>query len=135
MSQDLDTHSRIFNELLKRLFKNSSILFSGNLWVSILGLASFALTAKALGTEQFGLLVLVTTYVLLIDKLVNFQAWRALIKFGSDPSKYTKKQASAIIAPIAANGWRKPKKKAEPQPASSYEDTTDYSNYSNEVPF
>lgn len=70
--------------VFKRLMKNTMILFSGNLWVSVLGLVSFAVTAKSLGAESFGLFVLVTTYVLVIDKLINFQAWRALIKYGSD---------------------------------------------------
>lgn len=70
--------------LIKRLIKNSAILLSGNLLASLFGLISIALTARALGPETFGIIVLINTYVKIIDKLVNFQSWRALIKFGTD---------------------------------------------------
>lgn len=69
---------------LKKLFKNASILFGGNVASSLIGLVSLAITARALGVEQFGILVLITTYVLIVDKLVNFQSWQALIKYGAE---------------------------------------------------
>ncbi|KIH75412.1 Membrane protein involved in the export of O-antigen and teichoic acid [Geoalkalibacter ferrihydriticus] len=72
------------DDLLRRLFKNAAVLFSGNMIASLLGLASLALTARALGVEQFGFLVLITTYVLIVDRLVNFQSWQAIIKYGAD---------------------------------------------------
>tara|TARA_A100001015_G_scaffold321369_1_gene451769 strand:- start:4222 stop:5550 length:1329 start_codon:yes stop_codon:yes gene_type:complete len=77
--------SKAKNDLIfTRLFKNSKILLSGNLFVSVLGLITFVITVKALGTEVFGLFVLVTTYIAIVDRLVNFQAWRALIKYGAE---------------------------------------------------
>ena len=72
------------DDLLRSLFKNAAVLFSGNMVASLLGLASLALTARALGVEQFGFLVLITTYVLIVDRLVNFQSWQAIIKYGAD---------------------------------------------------
>ncbi|WGZ91675.1 MAG: oligosaccharide flippase family protein [Candidatus Thiocaldithrix dubininis] len=71
------------DELIKKIFKNSSILLLGNIISSILGVISIILTAKSLGAEQFGILILITTYVLIIDKLVNFQSWQAIIKYGA----------------------------------------------------
>ena len=70
--------------LLQRLVKNATILFGGNLIVSFLGLVSLSLTARTLGAEGFGILVMITTYVLIVDRLVNFQSWQAIIKYGSD---------------------------------------------------
>ncbi len=67
-----------------RLFKNAGILFSGNIVASAFGIVSLSLTARALGTESFGVLVMITTYVLIIDRLVNFQTWQAIIKYGAD---------------------------------------------------
>ncbi|WP_028571098.1 lipopolysaccharide biosynthesis protein [Desulfonatronum lacustre] len=72
------------DDLLRRLFKNAAVLFSGNVGASLLGLASLAMTARALGVENFGILVLITTYVGIVDKLVNFQTWQAIIKYGAD---------------------------------------------------
>ncbi len=72
------------DDLLRRLFKNAAMLFSGNMAASLLGLASLAMTARALGVAQFGILVLITTYVAIVDRLVNFQSWQAIIKYGAD---------------------------------------------------
>ncbi len=70
-------------DLFKSLFKNAATLLSGNLLASMLGLASLAITARALGPESFGKLVLVSTYVLIVDSLVNFQSTYALITYGA----------------------------------------------------
>jgi len=66
------------------LFKNAGTLLSGNMIAWILGLVTFAITARILGPTQFGVLVLITTYVTIMDKLLNFQSWQALIKYGAD---------------------------------------------------
>lgn len=76
--------------LLSRLAKNASVLFSGNVIASLLGLVSLTLTARGLGVEQFGMLVLVTTYVLIVDRLNNFQSWQALIKYGADALEHNR---------------------------------------------
>lgn len=64
------------------LFKNAGTLLSGNMVAWILGLVTFAITARILGPTQFGVLVLITTYVTIMDQLLNFQSWQALIKYG-----------------------------------------------------
>lgn len=68
----------------RRLFKNAGMLLGGNAGASVLAVASTALTARALGPESFGILVLITTYTLVVDRLVNFQSWQAVIKYGAD---------------------------------------------------
>lgn len=66
------------------LFKNAGTLLSGNMVAWILGLGTFAITARILGPTEFGILVLITTYVTIVDKLLNFQSWQALIKYGAE---------------------------------------------------
>lgn len=72
------------DRLLGRLIKNSSQLLGGSLVQSALGFFTVILAARGLGPEKYGMLVLVQTYVIIIDKLVNFQSWQALIKYGAD---------------------------------------------------
>jgi len=69
---------------IQRLLKNASILLTGNLTTSVFELISLALTARAIGPEVFGVLVLVQTYVTVVDALTNFQSWQAIIKYGAD---------------------------------------------------
>src|SRR3546814_17302310 len=59
-------------------------LLTGSFAASALGVASLALTARALEPAQFGTLVLISTYVVIMDRLVAFQSWHALIKHGAD---------------------------------------------------
>lgn len=70
--------------VMARLFKNAGILLSGSAVQSILALIASALMARALGVEVFGIFVTIQTYIIVVDKLVNFQSWQALIKYGSD---------------------------------------------------
>ncbi len=70
--------------LLQRLLKNASILMTGSIVTAVVDLVSLAVTARALGPELFGVLVLVLTYTRFIDSLANFQAWQAIIKYGAE---------------------------------------------------
>ena len=57
---------------------------SGNVITAGIDLVSLAVTARALGPELFGVLVLVQTYARFVDQFVNFQSWQAIIKYGAD---------------------------------------------------
>jgi O-antigen/teichoic acid export membrane protein len=74
----------LLDDVLRRLLKNAGALFSGNMAASLLSLASLALAARALGVEGFGILTIITTYVLIVDRLVNTQTWQAVIRYGAD---------------------------------------------------
>lgn len=88
----LATIYRWFKEdSFRLLFKNAGTLLSGNLIAQILGLITFAITARILGPTLFGILILITTYVTIVDRLVNFQSWQALIKYGSEALENTNK--------------------------------------------
>ena len=71
-------------ETFKRLFKNTGLLISGDTVSAVLGVLTFAVTARALGAEKLGMLVLIDAYVRIVDRLVNFQSWQFMIKYGSD---------------------------------------------------
>lgn len=72
------------DDLFRRLLKNSSQLLGGSIAKSALGFGAVLLAARGLGPEKYGFLALIQAYVTIIDKLVNFQSWQALIKYGAD---------------------------------------------------
>ncbi len=72
------------NGPLKKLFKNTGLLASGDFVSALLGVLTFSVSARALGTEKLGILILIDAYVRIVDKLINFQSWQFMIKYGSD---------------------------------------------------
>jgi O-antigen/teichoic acid export membrane protein len=81
-------HGRLLSwyrdELINRLIRNVGYLLSGNLVAAALGLVALALTARALGPEQLGLLALIEAYTRVVDRLIRLEPWQALIKYGAD---------------------------------------------------
>jgi O-antigen/teichoic acid export membrane protein len=81
-------HRRVlswFNDdVFRRLFINAGKLLSANAIAAVLGLIATVLTARVLGPQDYGVLALVLVYELTIGKLVTFNAWQAIIKFGSE---------------------------------------------------
>ena len=71
------------SSLFNNLIRNSAKLFGGNFIAMILAFGASVLAARHLGPGGFGLVVIVQTYVLVIDRLINFQSWETLIKFGA----------------------------------------------------
>jgi O-antigen/teichoic acid export membrane protein len=68
---------------LRLRLKNVGHLLTGNLMGSLVGLLAFALTARALGPADYGALALTHAYVRAIERLVSFQSWQPLIKYGA----------------------------------------------------
>jgi O-antigen/teichoic acid export membrane protein len=81
-------HGRLLSwyrdELINRLVRNVGYLLSGNMIAAGLGLVALAVTARALGPEQLGLLALIEAYTHLVDRLIRLEPWQALIKYGAD---------------------------------------------------
>jgi O-antigen/teichoic acid export membrane protein len=61
-----------------------SHLLAGNFFGSMIGLASFALTARALGPLDYGVLALCFSYGRAVERLISFQSWQPLIKYGAE---------------------------------------------------
>lgn len=69
-------------ELHGRL-KNIGHLLTGNFASAFIGLAGFAMTARALGPADYGLLALSFAYTRGIERFVSFRSWQPLIKYGA----------------------------------------------------
>lgn len=69
--------------MIRHILKNSSILTVSNIVIGIFGVFSLSITGRALGVEHLGSLALIQAFVAAIDKLMNFQVWQAVIKFGT----------------------------------------------------
>ncbi|MBB3937551.1 lipopolysaccharide biosynthesis protein [Aureimonas phyllosphaerae] len=63
---------------------NIGHLLTGNFIGSLLGLAAFALSARALGPVDYGLLAMIYTFVRVVERVVSFQTWQPIIKYGAD---------------------------------------------------
>ncbi len=70
--------------LARRLVRNVGIIVGGDAGASALGLLTLALTARALGPELLGILVMIEAYATLIDRWIRPETWQALIKYGTD---------------------------------------------------
>ncbi|NGO54313.1 lipopolysaccharide biosynthesis protein [Allomesorhizobium camelthorni] len=66
---------------------NIAHLLTGNVLGSLLGLVAFALSARALGLESYGQLALVLTFTRVIERIVSFQSWQPIIKYGASLTK------------------------------------------------
>jgi O-antigen/teichoic acid export membrane protein len=77
----------------RRLFVNAGRLLTASGIAAFVGLLATALTARALGPEGYGILALTLAYQLTIGKLVTFDAWQAIIKFGSEALERGDRQA------------------------------------------
>jgi O-antigen/teichoic acid export membrane protein len=84
--------------IMKRMFKNASVLFSGSTIAGLMSLVSISLAARTLGAEKLGVFAMIQSFVIIIDRLMNFQCWQATIKFGADFLKQDKKENFKSLA-------------------------------------
>ena len=76
---------RIFGDpIFKRVLRNMSWLFSAHMLIALFGVMSLAVTARALGPEGLGILAIVEAYVRIVDRLLRFEPWQAVIRYGVD---------------------------------------------------
>ena len=67
----------------KKRFLSIGHLLTGNFLSSLIGLMAFALTARALGPAEYGLLALCFSYTRGVERIISFQSWQPLIKYGA----------------------------------------------------
>jgi O-antigen/teichoic acid export membrane protein len=58
----------------------------------VIGLAAFALTARALGPTGYGVLALLHAYTRAIERFVSFQSWQPMIKYGAELQEQGRKE-------------------------------------------
>ncbi|MEH6635912.1 MAG: oligosaccharide flippase family protein, partial [Halioglobus sp.] len=67
---------------MRRILGNFSLLVRGRGIAAVMLLAATALMARALGPAEFGMVVVMQTYVLLIRGLLNVKQFQAIIRYG-----------------------------------------------------
>ena len=67
---------------MRRVLGNFGLLLRGRGIAAVMLLATTALMARALGPAEFGMVVVMQTYVLLIRGLLNFKQFQAIIRYG-----------------------------------------------------
>jgi O-antigen/teichoic acid export membrane protein len=66
----------------QRVIRNFGVMLRGRGIAGVLNLLALALMAKSLSPVEFGLVVLLHTYVLAIRGLLNFRTFEAVVKYG-----------------------------------------------------
>lgn len=69
----------------RQIMGNAGILLSGKALNAVLNLGAVALTARTLGVETFGVLVLIHAYVQTVGEIARFQSWQVLLNYGTAP--------------------------------------------------
>ena len=68
---------------LRGIFGNTLRLLSGKAGAGIISLVYIALAAHTLGPRDYGVLVLVHTYVLAVGGIIEFPGWHAVVRYGA----------------------------------------------------
>ena len=71
------------DKTVRRVYANASLMFSGKIIAGLLSLIYVSLAAHALGTLQFGVLVLVNAYTLAIASVFTFHGRYALVRYAT----------------------------------------------------
>ena len=66
----------------QRIFKNFGVVLRGRGIAAVFNVVALGLMANALSPVEFGLVVLLHTYVLAIRGLLNFRTFEAIVKYG-----------------------------------------------------
>jgi O-antigen/teichoic acid export membrane protein len=66
----------------QRIFKNFGVVLRGRGIAAVFNMIALALMANALSPVEFGLVVLLHTYVLAIRGFLNFRTFEAIVKYG-----------------------------------------------------
>lgn len=72
---------------LRQRLMNIGHLLSGNFVSGGISLIAIALTARGIGPHNYGILALAITYTRAVERLVTFQSWQPLIKYGAEVSE------------------------------------------------
>jgi O-antigen/teichoic acid export membrane protein len=67
---------------MRRVFRNFALLLRGRGIAAVLLLGATAFMARALGPVEFGIVILMQTYVLLIRGLLNVKQFQGIIRYG-----------------------------------------------------
>jgi O-antigen/teichoic acid export membrane protein len=95
---------------MNRTLKNFGKVLRGRGIAAICGVMGTALMANALPVEQFGLVILLHTYVMVIKGFLNFRSFEAIVRFGiphhesGDEGKLRKLLRSTMLLDFTSSG-------------------------------
>ncbi len=69
-------------EYSPRVLKNFGLLLGGRVGAAVFTVMALAIMARELGVETFGLVILVHTYVLIVNGIFSTKAFEAIVKYG-----------------------------------------------------
>lgn len=75
--------------MFNRVAINFGKVLRGRGIAGILSVASIGLAAHALPVEQFGLIILLHTYVKVVKGFFNFRTFEAIVRYGVQKSRST----------------------------------------------
>ena len=70
---------------LQKVLANAGQLLSGRVVNAVVGLAYIALTARSLGKELMGVVVLINAFAQFLGEVAHFESWQTVIAYGTDP--------------------------------------------------
>jgi O-antigen/teichoic acid export membrane protein len=73
--------------VVRRIFGNLGLLLGGKAAAGLISLIYMVIAARVLGPEQYGVLMLINYFAMLVGGLIAFPGWHAIIRFGVQPAK------------------------------------------------
>jgi O-antigen/teichoic acid export membrane protein len=74
-------HQFLGDAIFKRLVKNSSLLFSAQMIVTLIGVIQFPLISRWLGANDYGIWGIVNSWVGIVSLFLSFRLWETVIRF------------------------------------------------------
>ena len=90
------------NELIRRLVKNSSYLFSSTSISAALSMLQGILVARLLGVENFGVLGTITLFTSVVNKLASFRMSELVVKYVGEYSESDEQNRAAAVYKLAS---------------------------------
>lgn len=72
--------------IVRRIYNNLGLLLGGKLAAGLISLIYVVAAARILGPRQYGVLVLVNYFAMLVGGVVAFPGWHAIVRFGVGPA-------------------------------------------------
>ncbi|QNO26249.1 oligosaccharide flippase family protein [Sphingopyxis sp. OPL5] len=72
---------------VRRIYENLGLLLGGKAAAGLISLVYVVAAARILGPEQYGVLVLVNYFAMLIGGLIAFPGWHAIVRYGVQPAE------------------------------------------------
>ena len=69
--------------IVRRIYSNLGLLIAGKAAAGLLSLAYMVITARVLGPADYGVLILVHTYVMTVGGIIEFPGWQAVVRYGA----------------------------------------------------